>query len=601
MQVRLTVTQPTAFSAGATPQFEILGPITIINGQCNMLPRITNPTFSDLVGHWGSCQNMAYDVNFAMLHPGALGAGAPSGSGTVRAGANSGTSGNPLLKDPGLAGTPMLLSPAPKQGMLESGTSVTTQSPSTNEGMQQNRLQASPANPQPSPPGSKAPRANRTTLKPIKLAPPKALRKITNPHLAEQNASMIAVLQQQRQAAQTEAAAMKPGMRTAASAASVRAPVATASMGSGSVQNLGPETTQSEKGNLASRIVHAPVFNSIVLMCATDPTPRIIQLSGGEGHGILTPEAKYNLYTITGCSFGPSDPGNSAYIFGVNGFKTNLNIDFWSENGITAHLNPGLAGVLDQNNVTLVVAPAGKQPFNKSGYTFYAARGVPAPDGSDQEVPLAYQSMSQTKIGISNVNDILWGYEQVPDEAASQFASFSFQGTPVAGWIFRYASGYHDQSGLRSKDCFLNQVGYNGDTCANFFVIGGDAGPAATPWSDTWDFTTLVPGFSISSYQLFVSTLDPASLCGSWDDFLHDNYSWLSSDWGFQLLPQNKISVTWPVYVCGDHENNPSGRNNRVMQSSYGLAVWVLGPRCIDPWTGQIDQACMNKMKQFPG
>jgi hypothetical protein len=29
--------------------------------------------------------------------------------------------------------------------------------------------------------------------------------------------------------------------------------------------------------------------------------------------------------------------------------------------------------------------------------------------------------------------------------------------------------------------------------------------------------------------------------------------------------------------------------------------VWVLGPRCIDPWTGQIDQACMNKMKQFPG
>ena len=32
MQVRLTVTQPTAFSLGTTPQFEILGPITIING-----------------------------------------------------------------------------------------------------------------------------------------------------------------------------------------------------------------------------------------------------------------------------------------------------------------------------------------------------------------------------------------------------------------------------------------------------------------------------------------------------------------------------------------------------------------------------------------
>src|SRR5512140_174182 len=69
LQVKLTVTQPTAFSPLATPQFEILGPITIINGQCNMLPRSTNPSLSELVAHWGSCQDMAYDVNFVMLNP----------------------------------------------------------------------------------------------------------------------------------------------------------------------------------------------------------------------------------------------------------------------------------------------------------------------------------------------------------------------------------------------------------------------------------------------------------------------------------------------------------------------------------------------------
>src|SRR5215471_3344371 len=66
LQVQLTVTERGAFSPVAVPQFGTVGPIKIINGQCNMLPRITNPTLSDLVAHWGACQNMAYDVNFAM-------------------------------------------------------------------------------------------------------------------------------------------------------------------------------------------------------------------------------------------------------------------------------------------------------------------------------------------------------------------------------------------------------------------------------------------------------------------------------------------------------------------------------------------------------
>jgi hypothetical protein len=66
VQVQLSVTQPGVFSPIAVPQFAILGPIKIINAQCNMLPRITNPTVPDLFAHWGSCQNMAYDVNFVM-------------------------------------------------------------------------------------------------------------------------------------------------------------------------------------------------------------------------------------------------------------------------------------------------------------------------------------------------------------------------------------------------------------------------------------------------------------------------------------------------------------------------------------------------------
>jgi hypothetical protein len=689
LQVKLTVTQATAFSSGTTPQFEILGPITIINGQCNMLPRIVNPNASDLLAHWGSCQDMAYDVNFVMQNPHgmALGGAGAASAGNVRT--KSGSSGSPLLKNPVSGGTPML-SGAPQQGMLAKDAPATAQSSSTTGGAQHpttantdvtrqsaarttpdatsqiltnadvtkmteaglaesviissirsarknfdfspagcltlkrarvstdilaamgegsvrpcsgiigNSSSATPGsnvelNPQPLPPGSKAAPANRTALKPIKLAPPKALRKITNPRLAEQNAGIITILQQQRAAAQEEAAAMKLAIRSAASTRSARAPAAATFQGSAGVQNLGPETTQSEKGKLASSIIHAPAFNSIVLTCTHDSTPRIIQLSGGEGHGIFTPEAKYNLYTIIGCSFGQSDPGNSAYIFGVNGFKANLNIDFWSDNGITAHLDPWLAGVLDQDNVTLVVAPTGKQPFNKSGYKFYAARGMPAPDGSDQEVQLAYDSMPKASVSLFDASPVLAGYDQVPPSGTSHFPSFSFQGSPVAGWVFRYAYGYRETySGVVGADCFINDVGYQitsaSDHCWPYFSGSPTLG------SDTWDFSKLVPGFVISTYSLYYEDTDPTQLCGSWDDYRKD--SGLLLNWEFNLTAPTQITVAWPLYWCRDTELPPSGRTNEQKQSVYGLAVWVLGPRCVEPWTGQKDQSCMNIVKQ---
>lgn len=781
LQVTLTVAQSGAFLPPAVPQFATLGPINIINAQCNMLPRIVNPTASDLTAHWGSCQNMAYNVNFAMLRTPRqqLGLAAPPPGTSSRQGgmlsgappqgmlspeatpAGTQTPSNPgsqrmgiMPTDrPGSGGT-VELNPQPfpprqqltnadvirmvRAGITESvivhsiqssnkqfdfspagmktlqqaqvspavlaamcdgskhscpqglgnntpatavGTSMKGQvdpggqvslnpqplppgqrlnnadvikmlrggvpesviissiqsatrsfdfSPSGCRALQQangtanilkamgdgsrpcseiprNPPSATPGsnvelNPQPLPPGSKAAPANRTALKPIKMAPPKALRKTTNPRLAEQNASIIAILQQQRAAAQEEAAAMQLGIRSVASAASVRAPVAATFQGSTTVQNLGPETTQSEKGNLASSIVHAPAFRSIALTCGTDSTPRIIQLSGGEGHGILTPEAKYNLYTITGCSFGPSDPGNSAYIFGVNGFKANLNVDFWSDNGITVHLDPWLAGVLDQDNVSLVVAPTGKQPFNKSGYKFYAARGMPGPDGDPQEVPLLYNSIPQSKIELYNVANFASGVDQLPSNATPFFPGFSFQGTPVAGWVFRYSYEHNDGDAFAAADCYINETAFTDTSCEPFYDIGWEPTPKSerrdTPWqskSDTWDFSQLVPGFWISSYQLYISTLDPATLCNVWD--VHSSEAYLGGDWDLNLTAANQMVATWPVYHCRVSES-ASLRQNRADQSAYGVAVWVLGPRCVDPWTGQKDQNCMNKVKQ---
>jgi hypothetical protein len=741
-------TQAGPFSPMSVPHIDPVGPINIINGQCNMLPRITNPTASDLFAHWGSCQNMVYDVNFVMQpsahvmssggsggvsagtgaqrgmlagntqQQGTLASGAGSSAhpqsteggllgnrgqaspsinggtraytGTTRQSAITGSGGvnGPGITDPnrrsitditnrGTAspatpGSKVELNPQPfpprqkltnadvikmlKAGIPESVIVSSIQSsnkqfdfsheklealqrahvsPAVLAAMCDGSAQACPAiqgnstpakpgskvelNPQPFPPGtniagqvgpgSKAslnpqpfpPKAKgvspaTTKLKPIKLAAPKALRKISNPRVSQQNASIIAVLQQQRQMAEQESSAMKLGIRSAATIQNSRATRAVNIQGNALTQGLGPSTTQKAQGNLSSSIIDAPNFNSIVLTCTNDPTPRVLRVSGGEAPAVFTPEAKYNLYTITGCSFGPSQEGNSAYIFGANGFRANLNIDFWNENGITAHLDPAFAGVLDQENVTLVVAPAGKQPFQKSGYKFYAARGMPGPDGNPQEIALAYDSMPQSKIGLFGVASFASGVDQLPSTAMSNFPNFSFQGTPVAGWVFRYSYEHDDRiSALRAADCFINDAGFNGDPCKQFYLIGVKYAPEQ--WqlkSDRWDFSKLVPGFEISSYQLYVSTADPASLCGSAADMRTDAY--LDGDWDFDLNAQNQIVVTWPVYRCTDVEFGT--RDNMSIQSAYGLAASVMGPRCVDPWTGQKDQNCMNKIRQ---
>ena len=102
------------FSPASVPQVDPIGPITIVNGQCNMLPRIVNPSASDLFAHWGSCQNMAYDVNF-MMQP-AQQVLSSGGSGVSSATA---------------AQRGMLSGSTQQQGILASGTSPSSQSQST--------------------------------------------------------------------------------------------------------------------------------------------------------------------------------------------------------------------------------------------------------------------------------------------------------------------------------------------------------------------------------------------------------------------------------------------------------------------------------------
>jgi hypothetical protein len=465
---------------------------------------------------------------------------------------------------------------------------------------------------------------NRCTVsRPVvaKLSPPKTLRRMTNPHLAEHDAETIAVLAQQRQAAEQESAEISMGLGAATSAAASRLPASARLQGNSAVQSISPGTIQDVHGGLNSQITHAPSVNTIVLTCSYDTTPRIIQVSGGHSHAVFTPEAKYNPYTIIGCGFGGANSGNSAYISSPSGFKANLNIDVWSDNGISAHLDPWLAGVLDQDNVTLVVAPAGRQQMQQSGFKLYAARGMPRiPDKTPQEVPLAYNSMPQSGVKLSSVTFVQVGFDGLPSNANSKFPSFSYQGNPITGWVFRYAYG-HDDSGeffnnfdptktVGDYQCWINDQAAYDDTllvgnqivaqqhdCSAYFGDGTSDrwGP---PAADQWNIP-LRPEFSLSSYDLYYEDTDASQLCGAWDD--SSKHSGHSGNWDFNQTAPNQITVSWPLFWCFDQEAWPFNRLNAQRQSSYGLAVWVWGPRCIDPLSGQPDQACINKVRHmFP-
>jgi hypothetical protein len=55
------------------------------------------------------------------------------------------------------------------------------------------------------------------------------------------------------------------------------------------------------------------------------------------------------------------------------------------------------------------------------------------------------------------------------------------------------------------------------------------------------------------------------------------------------------------MYWCFDQEAWPFNRVNSTRQSSYGLAVWVWGPRCVDPIRGQPDPRCIDHVKKIYG
>ncbi len=316
LRVQIGISTPSAFTPTVYPPPAM--DVNVINGKCNNLPPAV-PSAAQLQQNWWTCQNIAYNVNFALMPARAL--LGTTGSGVL------------LRPQPGLAG------PGPVSTAPQVNTTAAT--------------------------GGKILLGAKPTLRPATLgkAPAPALGpakkpiKIENSTASQQESALIGLLMKQRQTADTESLQLK---------ATLGAPSV-----SSTPSRIMAGSTPSGKGIPAAMPAG---LHSMILTCAHDPTMRVITISGGQQAATFTQDTKYNFYTLSGCSFGDPGPNAKAYIYYQGTFHLDFIIDQWSDNLIAMHLAPTLTGIDDQDNVTLVIQRADGKQATRTGLRFYAER-----------------------------------------------------------------------------------------------------------------------------------------------------------------------------------------------------------------------------------
>jgi hypothetical protein len=351
--------------------------------------------------------------------------------------------------------------------------------------------------------------------------------------VARENAAIIAVLGKQRNVADVEVAQMKLRIEPAIVAGGPSQVMsATGSAGtSGPTPAAGPTLSPGagSTGKIPSSIVHAPNISTLVVTCANNPAFRILNVSGSAGAATFTPIDQYNLYTITGCSFG--DAMGKAYIYGTGSFQQNFNVKFWSENSIVVSLDSNLSGVPDYDNITLVVQRNDSQQTQKSGFKFYAARET-----------LPMKQIPQSWVQLENV---LTDRSNTPATVQYSSPPSSPYGSTGTSYVSRADNG------------------------AKFTSATGN---------DYYDFSQMAPGFTTDSFQV---TTYPQN-CPYTITYRQDFFQW---KWDWDV---NNIYVSIAATTCsGFFAGMPLRNYQNWTGSYYMLQVWVTGPRGLDPVTNQ--------------
>ena len=396
--------------------------------------------------------------------------------------------------------------------------------------------------------------AVRRAAVPRKAVPAKARAVVKNPRAAQADVAIVAVLQKQKQAAELEASQMvRTGVRPAAlqgtpskpmSATSgnrAQAPMPAPAQKVATAGTISPGKATASSGSPLASFGQAPELLNSALPCVHDATMTIVKVSGDFYPATFTPDKNYNFYTITGCSFGDQGSNSKVYIYYKDTFHQDFIIQEWHENGIKLNLNPSLTGLLDQDNLTLVVQRNDGKQATKNGFKFYAARDT---------TPLSH--IPQSAFSLNRFT---------PTDTSHLQLDYSSPSSPAT---YPYLNGYTAAVGWLCTNC-------SAKTGSNFGVY-------AQPGEDVYQFKNLQPGFVPENAGLDSADID----CGGRPVHKEGNFDlkWVADD----------LHVQWQGQTCMDQGCGGALPQPDCFDSNgtaYGVNVWVTGPRGVDPWTGQ--------------
>lgn len=226
--------------------------------------------------------------------------------------------------------------------------------------------------------------------------------RVTNPRASGANASIIAVLRQQQQAAEAERAQI-----LAAPASRKSQPQTSLSRPAGPNAPLTPGRTESSGSSSNVKNVPASAPSGIktaevpvsTAICPPGTQPVLRTVDGQKSGVIFTPEVTYtkmapaspsssSFYTIEGCHFGDV-PGHVALTGPFSKGRIDLTVDTWNDSGIVVHVPSDVTGEFDQDNVTLALTISGIA-LQSPGFKFYAAR---------DEVSLSFVPAKEASLG----------------------------------------------------------------------------------------------------------------------------------------------------------------------------------------------------------
>ncbi len=241
----------------------------------------------------------------------------------------------------------------------------------------------------------KKPTLDELRQKYLKNARPVAGQKIPNPQAAQRldNSPAITVLKKQMQTATAERSAIiqsgKPSVTAAggSTAASANSKIASSekqtSFGARPSQASSAESSRVSASSIEQSRRDGGVASSDLGKTPNDPKATqndcalgktvLTTIDGTIEGATFTPDPQYNLYTIKGCNFGTQQ--GQLHLYGhFRAGQLALIVNSWSQDSIVSALDTNLRGESDQDDVHLVLIPAGGAQIDRGGQKFYAAR-----------------------------------------------------------------------------------------------------------------------------------------------------------------------------------------------------------------------------------